>query len=88
MTHVHTEKGYRFYVGTERIRGGHHQTLYNIVPDPQTAEEQRLFKDPTGGYPNRQYIEYVKGVKFPPRYQPTLHGMRETYTSAQWGGIA
>lgn len=79
MTHVHNENGYSFYIGAQTIRGGRKVTVYNILPCSDPA--------PKGGYPNRQYIERIKGVKFPDRYQPTKHGMGETYTSDQWSGV-
>jgi len=60
--------GYDFYI---QAGCGDKQTIYNIVPTGSIA--------PTSGYYNRQYIEILKGVKFPNRYQPTLHGMSELY---------
>lgn len=79
MTKVHNENGYDFYVGVVRTKCDGHQTIYNIVPEGQTVVG--------GGYPNRRWIEKVKGVKFPDRYQPTKHGMRETYLSDDWSGV-
>lgn len=81
MRKVHQENGYLFYIGTTTIKGGSFQMLYNIVPEPKTTEEKLAFKEPESGYPNRQYIERIKGIKFPDRYQPTLHGMKELYSS-------
>lgn len=68
MQKVHTESGYDFY-----LEGpcGDSQAIYNIVPEGSPA--------PNGGYYNRRYIEKIKGVKFPDRYQPTLHGTNELY---------
>jgi hypothetical protein len=68
MIKVDTLSGYDFYICAGV---GDRQTLYNIVPQGSAA--------PGGGYRNRQYIERIKGVKFPDRYQPTLHGCKELY---------
>jgi hypothetical protein len=68
MTKVDSYGGYDFYLQSAI---GDRPALYNIVPQGSPA--------PTGGYLNRQYIEKIKGVKFPDRYQPTLHGMSELY---------
>jgi hypothetical protein len=66
---------YDFYI---KAGNGDVPTLWNIVPKGSPA--------PMGGYPNRRYIEKVKGVRFPDRYQPTLHGTKDTYISNEWGG--
>jgi hypothetical protein len=71
LTHVHSENGYSFYIGTVTEKGGFRTTVYNILPSDHQA--------PSVGYPNRKYIEGIKGVKFPDRYQPTKHGMTELY---------
>lgn len=76
MTFVETKEGYDFYI---RAGHGNTPTLYNIVKAKSEV--------PVGGYPNRRYIERIKGVKFPDRYQPTLHGMQETYASDLWSGV-
>jgi hypothetical protein len=68
MTKVDNYGGYDFYIQAAR---GDRPALYNIVPQKSLA--------PEGGYRNRQYIEKIKGIKFPDRYQPTLHGMSELY---------
>ena len=68
MTKVDSYGGYDFYLQTAK---GDRPALYNIVPQNSLA--------PEGGYRNRQYIEKIKGIKFPDRYQPTLHGMSELY---------
>jgi hypothetical protein len=67
MTLIERGVTYDFY--TQAKPG--EQSLWNIVPTGSPA--------PTGGYKNRQYIERIKGVKFPDRYQPILHGMSELY---------
>lgn len=72
---VHTDDQYDFYI---RVRPGK-GNIWNIVPKNSPA--------PTAGYPNRRWIERVKGVKFPDRYQPAYHGMSETYVSDLWDGI-
>lgn len=59
---------YDFYM---KSAGGDANALYNIVPKGSPA--------PKGGYRNMQYIEKIKGVKFPDRYQPTKHGMTNLY---------
>jgi hypothetical protein len=69
------------------MKDGCLRQIYNIVPEPKNTQEKLNFKLPTGGYPNRRWIEKVKGIKFPDRYQPTLHGMQETYVSDEWNGI-
>lgn len=79
MTKVETIGDYDFYIGLITT-GKEAQTLYNIVP--------KSSKEPVGGYPNRLYIERIKGIKFPNRYQPTLHGMTETYSNGEWDGIS
>lgn len=61
-------QGYDFYIEAGL---GDRQTKWNIVPTGSPA--------PEGGYFNRQYIEKIKGVRFPDRYQPTLHGTSELY---------
>jgi hypothetical protein len=76
MSKVTTVDGYDFYIW---VGNGDFPTLYNIVPEGSPA--------PGGGYPNRRFIERVKGVRFPDRYQPTLHGSSETYCSDEWSGI-
>lgn len=68
MTKVYSDENYDFYI---KCGNGDIPTIYNIVPKNSFV--------PTSGYVSRNYIEKVKGVKFPDRYQPTLHGMRETY---------
>lgn len=68
MTRIDSHSGYDFYIASGM---GDRPTLYNIVPAGSPA--------PEGGYRNRQYIERIKGVKFPDRYQPTQHGMTELY---------
>ncbi len=68
MTKVDSINGYDFYIDAGI---GDKQTMYNIVPVGSQA--------PAGGYYNRTYIERIKGVKFPDRYQPTKHGMSELY---------
>ena len=87
MTLVHKENGYLFYIGFDTMRGGFRRFIFNIIKEPQTREEKISFKEPTGGFPNRRYIERIKGIKFPDKYQPTLHGMGETYLSDEWSGI-
>jgi len=72
---VHTDDQYDFYIRCRPGKGD----IWNIV--------QKNSQAPTGGYPNRRYIERLKGVKFPERYQPTLNGMSETYLSDLWDGI-
>jgi len=57
LVKVHTELGYDFYLLTSC---GDREAVYNIVPQGSTA--------PHGGY-RQEYIEDVKGVKFPDRYQ-------------------
>ena len=64
-------KGYDFYLGTSVVTN---EKLFNIVPAGNPA--------PSTGYLARNYIERVKGVNFPDRYQPTLHGMSELYPNA------
>ena len=68
MTLVERGVTHDFYIEAGK---GDTPTLYNIVPAGSPA--------PEGGYRNRQYIERIKGVKFPDRYQPTQHGMTELY---------
>jgi hypothetical protein len=58
MKLVHSEGGYDFYI---RPAMGNRGALYNIVPAGSAA--------PDGGYPRMEYIEGVKGVLFPARYQ-------------------
>ena len=65
--------GYDFYI---EVGNGIVGDLYNIVP---TGSEP-----PKGGYKARNYIEKIKGVKFPDRYQPTLHGSDEKYPFPWW----
>lgn len=74
MQKVYSDNQHDFYIGRCA-----NTLLYNIVPVNLTP--------PTGGYPNRRYIERIKNTKFPDRYQPTLHGTRECYTSDEWSGI-
>ena len=69
MAKVYSDDNYDFYI---KCGNGDKPTTYNIVPKNSFI--------PTGGYVSRSYIEKIKGVKFPDRYQPTLHGMGETYT--------
>lgn len=71
MIRVHSCDRYDYYIGSTNFKDGCSQRIYNIVP--------RGTKEPASGYPNMQYIEDTKGVKFPDRYQPTLHGMRNLY---------
>lgn len=79
MTMVHSEGGYGFFIGLEcGVRVGF-RSVWNIVKLPTTIEEKMKFKV-GGGYLNRRYIEKIKGLRFPDRYQPTLHGMGELYT--------
>ena len=59
MTLVDTIGGYDFYVGRSGTR-----RVYNIVPHSSKA--------PRGGYLCMEYIEKIKGVKFPDRYQSGL----------------
>ena len=87
MREIHKENGYIFYIGRERMKDGCFRELWNIVSEPKTTQEKLSFQPPTTGYPNRRWIEKVKGIKFPDRYQPTLHGMSETYLSDEWNGI-
>lgn len=61
MTKVDTLENLDFYIGTHVGRGGYRYMIYNIVPKGSTR--------PTGGYLNMKYIEKIKGVKFPERYQ-------------------
>lgn len=86
MTEVHKENGYLFYIGRERMKDGCFRELWNIVPEPKTTQDKLSFLPPTTGYPNRRWIEKIKGVKFPDRYQPTLNGTSETYLSDEWNG--
>ena len=87
MREVHNEKGYLFYIGKERMKGGCSRDLWNIIPEPKTTKEKLSFKPPETGYPNRRWIEKVKGIKFPDRYQPTLNKTTEVYISDEWNGI-
>lgn len=65
---VHRGATHDFYL---RCALGDSEALYNIVPSGSPA--------PGGGYKNMRYIEKVKGVRFPDRYQPTLHGAQSLY---------
>jgi len=76
MTKVDSIGGYDFYISAGN---GDRKILYNIVKAGDPA--------PDGGYPNRRFIEKVKGITFPDRYQPTLHGCQETYVSDMWSGV-
>jgi hypothetical protein len=51
MTKLTEYKGYDFYIDTSG------STYFNIVP--------RGSPKPEGGYRNRDYIERIKGIKFP-----------------------
>ena len=66
MRRIDSYSGYDFYVGNATIKGGFIVKVYNILPEGSI--------EPKSGYNNMQYIERIKGVKFPDRYQPTLHG--------------
>ena len=68
MRKVDSYNGYDFYY---KGAGGDRNALYNIVSKGSPA--------PEGGYRNIQYIEKIKHIKFPNRYQPTLHGMTNLY---------
>lgn len=68
LTKVDSIGEYDFYLSSAI---GNKNALYNIVPKGSPA--------PEGGYRNMQYIEKIKGVKFPDRYQPTKHGMTNLY---------
>ena len=72
LTKVDSIGDYDFYL---RPAAGDANALYNIVPKGSPA--------PNGGYRNMQYIEKIKGVKFPDRYQPTKHGMSNLYKESQ-----
>jgi len=87
MTEVHKDGGYLFYVGSECMEDGCSRDIYNIVPEPKTIQDKLNFSPPATGYSNRRWIEKVMNIKFPDRYQPTLHGMQETYVSDEWNGI-
>ena len=54
MKLIDSYEGYDFYY---QPKNGNSNALYNIVPDGSIA--------PEGGYRNMQYIEKIKGVKFP-----------------------
>ena len=56
--------GYDFYL-TPCI--GDRPALYNIVPTGSPT--------PEGGYRSMGWIEKIRGVRFPDRYQPSLHGI-------------
>lgn len=71
MHKVHAEFGYDFYIGSVEEKKGHPRYVYNIVRKGSNA--------PEGGYYDMRWIEKVKGVQFPDRYQPTRHGMRHLY---------
>jgi len=58
MTKVDSKDGYDFYLQSNI---GDQPGLYNIVPAGSPA--------PCGGYPNMDYIERRKGIRFPERYQ-------------------
>jgi hypothetical protein len=73
MTKIHTENGYDFYIGIYDKDNGDRCTIYNIVTEGASA--------PSAGYFNMLYIEKVKGIKFPSRYQPTNYGMSNLYTN-------
>jgi hypothetical protein len=79
MRKVDTYQGFDFYVKSIRIRYTHY-TIYNILPQGSEA--------PNKGYFNRRYIEKLRGVKFADRYQPTKHGMSETYVSEDYAKMA
>lgn len=72
MRKVHCDGKYDFYF---QAACGDDQALYNIV----TAGSPT----PEGGYFNMKWIEKVKGVRFPCRYQPELHGTTHLYTSSK-----
>jgi hypothetical protein len=72
MHSIHEDVNYLFYIGVHTDKRGFKYTIYNIVPKDKPA--------PKSGYKNRQWIENFREVKFPDRYQPTLRGMRETYS--------
>jgi hypothetical protein len=58
---------YAFYIATT----SDNERIYNIVPSGSL--------EPHAGYKNMQWIEKLKGVKFPDRFQPTLSGMSNLY---------
>jgi hypothetical protein len=64
MRKVDSYGGYDFYL---KPAIGNDRALYNILPTGSPA--------PEGGYRDMQYIELIKGIKFPDRYQPALHGI-------------
>lgn len=68
MYKVDSYGGFDFYMIPAK---GNMNALWNIVPTGSKA--------PEGGYRNREYIERIKGIKFPDRYQPTQQGMTELY---------
>lgn len=68
MNKVHSDTNYDFYIGIT-IKG---ISFYNIVPKGSNA--------PSSGYPSMRFIEKVKGVRFPYRYQPELHGTRHSWS--------
>lgn len=76
MKKVDSYSGYDFYI---HCGDGDNPNLYNIVKTGDLP--------PVGGYPNRRYIERIKGIKFPDKYQPTKYGKSETYLSDEWSGI-
>lgn len=73
MRKIHSDFRYDFYIGSVTKENGDICTIYNIVPHKTLA--------PKGGYYNMQWIEKIKGAKFPDRYQPTKHGMSNLYTN-------
>lgn len=60
--------GYDFYY---QGACGEDPAIYNIVPTGS--------KMPLSGYCNMQWIESIRGIRFPDRYQATKNGMRNLY---------
>ncbi len=67
MTKIAESEGYDFYIDTSG------NTYYNIVP--------RGSEVPKGGYRNRDYIEHIKGVRFP------QGNLEEAITNAKERGV-
>jgi hypothetical protein len=62
MKKIHADNTYDFYIGHISATIEHGTILlYNIVPKNSLA--------PKGGYENMAFIENIKHVKFPERYQ-------------------
>jgi len=68
MRKVHCDGKYDFYY---QAACGDDPALYNILPAGAPP--------PASGYLNMTWIENIKGVRFPCRYQPELHGTSRLY---------